>query len=314
MICGIYKIQSKIKPDRIYIGSAVKFAARRRSHWHKLLKKCHHSSKLQNHVNKYGIKDLDFIIIEQFEFISKEHLLLREQYFLDFYKPWFNISPTAGNSLGIKRSEEFKQKCRERVYNESNFLGCRKGTHPESPMKGKHHTKESNEKNRQTHIGKKLKPHTEETKRKISEKLMGHKVKEETKQKIHIKNKGKPSSRKGKKSGFVPISAFTQGHIPWNKGQKNVYSEEVLIRMKKSIKDFYKTDKGLLLIKKLININKNKKQSLESNIKKSLAMRGRPSKLRGTTQSLEICNKRSESMKKTLALKKEKRNGENTIN
>jgi group I intron endonuclease len=102
---GIYKIQSKIKPERIYIGSAMGIFKRWRNHLSLLKRNKHCSPKLQNHFNKYGEVDLVFSILLNCE---KEDLIKIEQYFIDSYNPWFNICKIAGNQLGIKRSEEFK--------------------------------------------------------------------------------------------------------------------------------------------------------------------------------------------------------------
>jgi group I intron endonuclease len=105
---GIYKIQSNIKPERFYIGSAYNLKERKRTHLKRLRYNKENkttkgaSPKLQAHFNKYGEDDLLFIIIEQFEFINKEHLLSREQYYLDTLNPWFNICKVAGSSLGVK--------------------------------------------------------------------------------------------------------------------------------------------------------------------------------------------------------------------
>lgn len=71
---------------------------------------------------------------------------------MDFYKPEYNICPTAGNSLGRKHSEETKQKLRE-----ANL--------------GKKYSKEYREKITLSKIGTKL---SEETKKKISN---SHKIK-----------------------------------------------------------------------------------------------------------------------------------------
>jgi len=62
-IAGIYKIQSTVKPDRFYIGSSVNISKRWSCHINDLRKNKHHSSKLQNHYNKYGESDLRFTII-----------------------------------------------------------------------------------------------------------------------------------------------------------------------------------------------------------------------------------------------------------
>lgn len=104
---GIYKIQSTINSNRIYIGSAIDIKKRWNGHLRQLRSNCHHSKKLQNHVNKYGIDDLEFSIITACE---RDKLIINEQFFIDSYKPYFNCSPTAGNCNGIKRTEEHKKK------------------------------------------------------------------------------------------------------------------------------------------------------------------------------------------------------------
>ena len=62
-ISGIYKIESKIKPERIYIGSAVNISRRWNWHYGALRNGRHHSLKLQRHYDKYGESDLQFIIL-----------------------------------------------------------------------------------------------------------------------------------------------------------------------------------------------------------------------------------------------------------
>jgi len=107
---GIYKIQSKIKPERVYIGSAIYLRNRKAMHFTDLEKHRHHASKLQNHYNKYGKDDLEFIVIEP---CLPEFLIIREQYYIDTLKPFFNSSPTACSVLGIKRSKETCRKISE---------------------------------------------------------------------------------------------------------------------------------------------------------------------------------------------------------
>ena len=57
MKSGIYKIQSKCKPDRIYIGSAINIEGRKRAHFSRLKHGYHHSIKLQRHYDKYGYEE-----------------------------------------------------------------------------------------------------------------------------------------------------------------------------------------------------------------------------------------------------------------
>lgn len=108
-ISGIYKIQSKAKPGRIYIGSSVHIDKRWKEHLNSLRKNIHPNLKMQYHFNKYGESDFQFSVLIGCE---KQDLLRHEQYFLDSCKAWFNISPTAGNNLGIKISDETRERLR----------------------------------------------------------------------------------------------------------------------------------------------------------------------------------------------------------
>ena len=74
-ICGVYMIQSKIKPERVYVGSSHDILRRFNHHEDDINRGEHHSVKLQRHADKYGNNDLVFEIIESFDFINKKHLL-----------------------------------------------------------------------------------------------------------------------------------------------------------------------------------------------------------------------------------------------
>lgn len=104
-ISGIYQIQSKMHPDRIYIGSAVGLYQRWWVHLCNLKANKHKNKKLQNHFNKYGEQDLQFIVLEE---CAKDFLIQREQYYIDTLNPWFNICKIAGSMLGFKFSDESK--------------------------------------------------------------------------------------------------------------------------------------------------------------------------------------------------------------
>lgn len=134
-ITCIYKISSKIK-NRIYIGSAIDYYSRIRIHKHQLLKNIHHSKKLQNHVNKYGFEDLQFTILENN--IDVNDLIKKEQYYINEFKPYFNICKIAGNSYGVKRSKEFCIKLGELHKNNKYWVN-------------KKHSEESKKKMSETH-------------------------------------------------------------------------------------------------------------------------------------------------------------------
>ena len=119
-ISGIYKIDSKLKPERIYIGSAISISNRWNQHLHYLRKNKHQSLKLQRHYNKYGESDLSFSVLLG---CDKIDLIKTEQYFLDSYRPYFNSRIIANSQLGTKRSIEFRKKVSERNKGNKNCLG-----------------------------------------------------------------------------------------------------------------------------------------------------------------------------------------------
>jgi group I intron endonuclease len=108
-IRGIYKIQSQVKPQCVYIGSSEDIYSRWSKHRREMFYNKHKNSKIQNHYNKYGLDDFIFEIIEE---CSLEDKLPKEQYYIDTFKPWFNINLVAGNSTGRKFSEETLYKFR----------------------------------------------------------------------------------------------------------------------------------------------------------------------------------------------------------
>ena len=160
ILTGIYKIESRLYLERFYIGSSIHMDKRWKEHIKLLLGNKHGNSRLGNHFNKYGLKDLVFSIIEQFDFISKEHLLSREQYYLDALNPWFNIAKVAGSNLGIKKTEEQCRKNGER----------KRGN---DYMKGKHHTQESKDQMSRSRIGQNKVPHSKEHCDNISKACLG---------------------------------------------------------------------------------------------------------------------------------------------
>jgi hypothetical protein len=124
-ISGIYKIQSIIKPQRCYIGSAVNIHKRWWNHAWELRNNRHHSIILQRHYNKYGEADLQFSVLLG---CNKEDLVSIEQYFVDFYNPYFNINKITRRGygmLGLHHSNETK------LLQSRSHKGCRawnKGT------------------------------------------------------------------------------------------------------------------------------------------------------------------------------------------
>jgi len=190
-ITGIYQIQSKIKPDRIYIGSAINIKNRQNQHLCYLKQNKHHSEKLQRHFNKYGISDLQFSIVLGCE---KEDLIKIEQYYLDSYKPYFNNCQIAGSRLGSKASEETKRKM-SNIRKGKPFKGKSYFIEYNKTLKGKKHTIDHNKKiSDSLRKGKYSRPKSLEWREKIRQSLLGkykQPKSEEHKLKISISKIGK---------------------------------------------------------------------------------------------------------------------------
>jgi group I intron endonuclease len=191
---GIYKITNKIN-KKYYIGSACDLYKRYKEHNSALISNRHHNKQLTRFVNKYGIDNLEFDLLEE---CPIERLELREQYYISNNKNLFNetVDVKACNR-GKKLSEEHKQRISESI-----------------KVKGIKRSKETKQKMSDAKIGNKInlgRVQSEETKKKISNNIERNqkiskalkgrivnwiKHSDETKQKIREKNKNNNNCKK----------------------------------------------------------------------------------------------------------------------
>jgi group I intron endonuclease len=118
--CGIYEIWFSPRPERKYIGSSTNLSHRKACHLHNLRNNKHCNTKLQNHYNKYGEENLVFKILL---ICSPSELVNMEQYFIDTYRPFFNICPIAQSPKGRKLSDEHRRKIGLSKIGNKNCLG-----------------------------------------------------------------------------------------------------------------------------------------------------------------------------------------------
>lgn len=108
---GIYCIVCE-PTGKFYIGSAVDLRQRYYRHFGALQRNWHPNRHLQSAWNKYGSDAFTFEVLEYV--LLPEMLTAREQHFFDTLKPFgkrgFNLSPTAGSTLGVKYSPEVCEK------------------------------------------------------------------------------------------------------------------------------------------------------------------------------------------------------------
>lgn len=211
-ISGIYRIQSKSNPLKMYIGSAIDVKHRKVQHLSALRKNEHTNKKLQNHYNKYGESDLCFSILLK---CDKLDLIKNEQSFIDVHKPYFNILQKAGSSLGYKTSNKTKKK--QSIAKKGKYKGI------DHPMFGKHHSKEAKSKIRLKRLGTKQKPESI-AKRVI--KNSGKKRTEESKTRLSKSHLGLNTWVKGShpKTKTTPYHLYIKENIK-NKTQTEIAKE-----------------------------------------------------------------------------------------
>ena len=108
---GVYMIKGLIPSERlnntIYIGSAVNLKRRIYSEHLPRLRKNKHSNKiLQNYYNRYGIENIEISLLE---ICNIEETVIKEQYYLDLYRPFSDEN----NGFNIcKFSQAFSKGCK----------------------------------------------------------------------------------------------------------------------------------------------------------------------------------------------------------
>lgn len=112
-ISGIYKITNLIN-GKFYIGSSVDIRRRKAEHFYRF-KKIKGNSILKNAVNKYGVENFSFELLEEqyfpeyFTTKSKiSYLENREQFFVDELNPEYNLRIVVFSNRGMELSEERK--------------------------------------------------------------------------------------------------------------------------------------------------------------------------------------------------------------
>ena len=108
----IYAIEN-IANGKVYVGSTSNTYSRWMDHKSALRRGNHHSYRLQEDWNTYGMESFNFKVIE--DCVLEEERLNREQYWIDKLSSsseelGYNISPTAGTTLGRRHREDAKIK------------------------------------------------------------------------------------------------------------------------------------------------------------------------------------------------------------
>ena len=227
---GIYQIRNLVNGKR-YIGSAKCFRKRWAGHRSGFKHGNHPNLLLRRSWVKHGA---DAFVFEILETCSVELLLVREQHWIDSRSPEYNLSPTAGNCLGVKHSPETRRKCSERNRGNKYCVGRklsdatknRIGRANKGKRKGIRRDQKSIAKTVAAHLGAKR---SEETRRRISEARLGKKMPPRTEE--HRAN----LSRAMRDRAFSPehMAAFHAGRL------SQVFTVERRAKLSESLKVAY---------------------------------------------------------------------------
>jgi group I intron endonuclease len=236
---GVYEIVN-ITNNHRYVGSSKVVNERWKCHTRSLINGKHHSQYLQRAWNLYGQTAFSFSIIEE---CPVDLLVEREQYFIDYLRPEYNICPRAYSSEGRTMSDESRKKVSEH---------------------SKSGTPEVRAKISAARIGMKMSPETrakmsainkgrvysQEAKLNMSKVQKGHSVSLKTRQKISIIGKGRVVTDKTRRA----ISIVNIGNKS-RLGLKN--SPEMRAKISKSLKNRLFTDETRANLSKAMIGNKN---------------------------------------------------------
>ena len=101
---GIYMWVNTVN-NKKYVGSFSNLQRRFSAYYSVAYLTKYNTITIHRALLKYGYSAFSLHILE---YCSKEDLITREQYYIDLYKPDYNILRLAGSSLGFKQSEEWK--------------------------------------------------------------------------------------------------------------------------------------------------------------------------------------------------------------
>lgn len=125
VISCIYSIMNMIN-GKFYIGSAKHYYDRSYVHTRFLINGKHCNRKLQLAWRKYGEENFEFDIVEIINNPTAEKLVQREQTWIDFLKPEYNINKVATSSLGVTRSNQTKGRCSKAAMGNQNAKGSKR--------------------------------------------------------------------------------------------------------------------------------------------------------------------------------------------
>jgi len=123
--CGIYKWVNKLN-GKSYIGSSVNLSSRFSNYFslnYLLNKTSKYNSIIYNALLTHGHENF---CLEILEYCERSNVIKKEQFYINYFKPEYNILSIAGSSLNFKHSEETLLKFKSRKLSSDALSNLRK--------------------------------------------------------------------------------------------------------------------------------------------------------------------------------------------
>lgn len=131
---GVYKWINNVNGNS-YVGSSVNLSKRLSEYLNVNYLLRRDNMTINKALLKYGYSDFSLLILE---YCEPDVCIEREQYYIDLYKPEYNILKLAGSRLGYTHTEETLAKLKNRkVSAEWRFLMSEKSKGDKNPMFGR---------------------------------------------------------------------------------------------------------------------------------------------------------------------------------
>lgn len=155
---GVYLIRNLVNGKK-YVGSSA--LLRRRWKVHKTNLNCgrHHNRPLTAAWKKYGAENFVFEVLEN---CPVDHVIAREQWWMDQEKPEYNVAPAAGSAFGMKHHSGAKTRIKGRKRS-AESVALTAAAH-----RGPKRSEETRSRIAQSRTGKKMPPRSAEHRAKLS--------------------------------------------------------------------------------------------------------------------------------------------------
>lgn len=117
-VSGVYRLLN-IVTGECYVGSSTNLGNRMAVHRYRMQNRIHGNRNVQAAFDEHGINAFSFELLKLVT--DKSQLVAYEQQYIDQLMPAYNLAPKAGTCLGVKFSQQSREKISARVSGEGNY-------------------------------------------------------------------------------------------------------------------------------------------------------------------------------------------------